>query len=67
MNKIKFSKKSFVYIIIVLLVIYILFIDSASFYRTVKIKFKLVTLQQDIEELKEENDQVQQNGWILDR
>ena len=58
MNKIKFTKKSFAYIIIVFLIIYILFIDSASFYKTYKIKHKLAILEQDIEELKKENEKL---------
>lgn len=58
MNKIKFSKKSFVYIIIALLILYILFFDSASFYKTIVIKNKLTNLQNDIEELKKENEQL---------
>lgn len=58
MNKIKFSKKSFVYIIIVLLILYILFFDSASFYKTLIIKNRLTTLQHDIEKLKKENGQL---------
>ena len=65
MNKIKFSKKSIVYIIIILLIIYILFIDSASFYKTFIMKHKLETLQQDIEELKKENEQLKvENGKL---
>ncbi len=56
MNKIKFSKKSIVYFIIVLLILYILFFDSASFYKTLIIKNKLTTLQYDIEELEKENE-----------
>ena len=58
MNKIKFSKKSFVYIIIVLLILYILFFDNASFYKTLVIKNRLTTLQHDIEKLKKENGQL---------
>ena len=58
MNKIKFSKKSFVYIIIALLILYILFFDSASFYKTLIIKNNLTTLQHDIEKLKKENGQL---------
>ena len=58
MNKIKFSKKSFVYIIIILLISYILFFDSASFYKTLNIKNKLALLQHDIEDLKKENEQL---------
>ena len=56
MVKLKFSKKSFIYIIIAFLVIYILFIDSASFYKTFKMKNKLITLEKDIENLKKAND-----------
>jgi cell division protein FtsB len=56
--KIKYSKKSFVYIIIVLLILYILVFDSASFYKTDKIKHKLKTLQHDIEDLEKENEQL---------
>ena len=67
MNKIKFSKKSVVYIIIVLLILYILFFDSASFYRTYKIKHKLKTLQHDIEDLKKENEQLKlENMKLMD-
>ncbi len=58
MNKTKFSKKSIIYIIIVFLILYIFFFDSASIYKTYTIKHKLVTLQQDIEELKKENEQL---------
>ena len=58
MNKIKFSKKSFVYVIIILLIFYILFFDSASFYKTHNIKNKLALLQHDIEDMKKENEQL---------
>ena len=56
--KIRYSKKSIIYIIMVLLILYILFFDSASFYNTQKIKHKMLTLNQDIEELKIENEQL---------
>jgi len=58
MRKIKFSKKSFAYIVILILILYILFFDSASFYKTYKIKHKLKTLQQDIEILTKENERL---------
>jgi len=58
MRKIKFSKKSFAYIFILILVLYILFFDSASFYKTYRIKHKLKTLQQDIEILTKENERL---------
>ena len=58
MDKFKFSKKSFVYIIMILLILYIIFFDSASFYKTDRIKHKLVSLQHDIEELKKDNEQL---------
>lgn len=58
MNRIKFPKKSFVYIIIILLIFYILFFDSASFYKTYSVKKKLTTLQIDIENLEKENEQL---------
>lgn len=58
MRRIKFSKKSFAYIFILILVLYILFFDSASFYKTYKIKRKLKTLQEDIEVLKKENERL---------
>jgi len=66
MNKIKFSKKSIVYIIIIMLILYIFFIDSASFYKTFMIKHKLITLQQDIEELKTENEQLKAENEKLE-
>ena len=58
MRKINFSKKSFAYIVILILILYILFFDSASFYKTYKIKYKLKTLQQDIEILTKENERL---------
>lgn len=58
MRKIKFSKKSFAYIFILILILYILFFDSASFYKTYRIKHKLKTLQQDIEILTKENERL---------
>ena len=48
MNKIKFSKKSFVYVIIILLILYILFFDSASFYKTLNIKNKFTLIDRII-------------------
>ena len=66
MNKVKFSKKSFVYIIIAFLVVYILFLDSASFYKTNKIKNKLITLQRDIDNLKQENEKLKQENIKLE-
>ena len=56
--KIKYSKKSIVYIVMSLLILYILFFDSASFYNTYRVKDKMLTLQQDIQKLKIENEQL---------
>ena len=58
MVKIKYSKKSIVYIVIALLILYILFFDSASFYNTYKVKHRMLTLNQDIGKLKIENEQL---------
>ena len=58
MVKIKYSKKSIVYILMVLLILYILFFDSASFYNTYRVKHRMLTLNQDIEKLKIENEQL---------
>ena len=56
--KIKYSKKSIVYITMALLILYILFFDSASSYKTYSVKKKLTILQIDIEDLKKENEQL---------
>ena len=56
--KIKYSKKSIVYIVMALLILYILFFDSASFYNTYRVKDRMLTLQQDIQKLKIENEQL---------
>ena len=56
--KIKYSKKSIVYIVMALLILYILFFDSASFYNTYRVKDKMLTLNQDIQNLKIENEQL---------
>jgi len=56
--KIKYSKKSIVYIVMALLILYILFFDSSSFYNTYRVKDKMLTLQQDIQKLKIENEQL---------
>ena len=66
MSKMKFTKKSLVYIIIAFLVIYILLIDSASFYKTSRIKNKLTLLQKDIDNLKEENEKLKQENIKLE-
>ena len=58
MVKIKYSKKSIVYIVMVLLILYILFFDSASFYNTYRVKHRMLTLHQDIQKLKIENEQL---------
>ena len=58
MVKIKYSKKSIVYIFMVLLILYILFFDSSSFYSTYRVKHRMLTLTQDIEKLKIENEQL---------
>ena len=42
----------------ILLILYIIFFDSASFYKTYRIKHQLVSLQHDIEELKKDNEQL---------
>lgn len=57
-NKNKLLKKSIVYIIIFMLVLYILFFDTASFYKTYKVKHNLITLQKDIDNLKKENEEL---------
>ena len=64
--KIKYSKKSIVYIVMALLILYILFFDSASFYNTQKIKHKMLTLNQDIEKLKIENEQLKSENEKLE-
>ena len=56
--KIKYSKKSIVYIVMALLILYILFFDSASFYNTYRVKHRMLTLQQDIQKLEIENEQL---------
>lgn len=58
MSKLKITKKSIVYLIILFLILYILFFDSASFYKTYKIKSKLETLEKDIEDIKLENEKL---------
>ncbi|MDP8267377.1 MAG: septum formation initiator family protein [Candidatus Tenebribacter davisii] len=58
MNKINFSKKSIVYILILFLILYILFFDSASFYNTYRLKHNMTTLEQNISELQKENEQL---------
>ncbi|MCF7858771.1 MAG: septum formation initiator family protein [Candidatus Cloacimonetes bacterium] len=67
MNKLKFSKKSFVYVIILILVLYILFFDSASFYQTYKIKHKLASLQKDIDTLLQENERLKVENQKLEK
>jgi len=66
MNKLKFSKKSIVYLIILFLILYILFFDSASFYKTYTIKRKLETLEKDIKDIKVENEKLKQENEKLE-
>lgn len=66
MNKFKFKKKSIAYIIILFLLLYILFFDNASFYKTYKIKHKLTTLQKDIEDIKKENEKLKLENTKLE-
>ena len=50
----------------VLLILYILFFDSASFYNTHRVKDRMLTLQQDIQKFKIENEQLKQENEKLE-
>jgi len=62
----KIEKKKLIYYFIILaLIIYIVFIDSASFLRRYQTKQKLDSVIADVESLKKENDRLRQENENL--
>ena len=63
----KFKKKDIIfYSIIFLLIIYIAFIDSASYYRRYCTKQKLETVKADLQTLQKENQRLQEENDKLE-
>ena len=60
------KKKSVYYIIILALIIYIVFIDSASFLRRYQTRRKLETVMADVQALKKENDRLRRENESLE-
>ncbi len=63
----KIEKKKLIYYFIILaLIIYIVFIDSASFLRRYKTRQKLESVIADVESLRKENDRLRQENENLE-
>ena len=61
----KLNKRSIFYIILILLLIYILFLDNSSFLQKFKQRLRLKKLEKEIEILQAENKQLEEENEAL--
>jgi cell division protein FtsL len=63
----KIKRKDIIfYGIIIILIIYIVFVDSASYYRRFQTKKKLETVEMDLKNLTKENERLQEENEKLE-